>query len=377
MIVDQFLVAGNQISYSQKNITGNEQVSFVLVFTSRGNLESADWLPAVEEGYPGTEVISCSTSGEVYFSELTHEAITGMAVSLEKTPFAIHSAKLANKDKSFALGKNLAGKFSKNDLKHVLLFGDGWLVNGSDLVQGMYANLNKDVSISGGLAGDGANFSKTLVGLNDDIDQSMAVAIGFYGDALKVGFGAHGGWSELGETYEITKTEGREILELGELSPLPLYKQFLGDDADGLPGSALLYPVAVWLPGAEDHVVRTVFNTDEFNQSITLGEPTPVGAKLQFMRARFDDLLAGVRGAANEALSNLGKTPEMALMVSCIGRKLLFNQHIDQEIEQTRQVLGSQTPISGFYSYGEICPVEKDLAALHHQMLTLTLFTEA
>ena len=122
--------------------------------------------------------------------------------------------------------------------------------------------------------------------------------------------------------------------------------------------------------------MRTVFNTDEFNQSITLGESTPEGARLQFMRARFDDLLKGVEVAAKNALNDLGQKPEMALMVSCIGRKLLFNQQIDQEIEETHQVLGNQTPIGGFYSYGEICPKEKDLAALHHQMLTLTLFSE-
>ena len=376
MQVDQFIVAANQISYSQKNIKSPEQVSFILIFTSRNNMESAEWLKVVQKQYPEADVISCSTSGEVYFSELTHEAITGMAVSLEKTHFAIHSARLAEQEGSFELGKSLANQFSTKDLKHVLLFGDGWLVNGSDLVQGMYASLGKEVSISGGLAGDGANFSKTLVGLNADIDQRMAVAIGFYGDALRVGFGGHGGWSELGEAYEVTVSEGREILKLGNEHSLPLYKHFLDDDADGLPGSALLYPVAVWLPGAEDYVVRTVFNTDEFNQSITLGEPTPEGARLQFMRARFDDLLNGVKGAAEEALTHLGEQPEMALMVSCIGRKLLFNQQIDLEIQETHQILGPKTPIGGFYSYGEICPVQKDLAALHHQMLTLTVFAE-
>lgn len=377
MKVDQFLVVANQISYSQKNIASDEPVSFVLVFASRNKMESAEWLPLLQKAYPNTHLVSCSTSGEVYDSGLIDEAVTGMAVSLSRTNFEIHKDKLVDAQGSFALGESLAGKFTTEGLKHVLLFGDGWLVNGSDLVRGMYSRLGNEISISGGLAGDGANFSKTLVGLNTDIDQRMAVAIGFYGDALQVGFGSHGGWSELGEAYEVTEVEGRELLKLGNQSPLPLYKAFLGDDADGLPGSALLYPVAIWLPGAQDYAVRTVFNTDEFNQSITLGEPTPVGAQLQFMRARFHDLLAGVKGAANEAMASLGKKPEMALMVSCIGRKLLFNQHINQEIEQTHQVLGSQTAIGGFYSYGEICPVEKDLAALHHQMLTLTLFTEA
>lgn len=371
------MVSGNEISYSRQNITSDERVSFILVFTSRSKLESPFCLSLIQRKYPGVNIISCSTSGEVYVSELKAETVTGMAVSLAHTGVEIYSEKLQGKEESLALGKKLASRFGQTDLKHLLVFSDGWLVNGSALVQGMHKVLKDDVSISGGLAGDGANFSKTLVGLNEDIDQNMAVAIGLYGEHIRVGFGSHGGWSELGTTYEVTETEGRKVLRLNDKRPLDLYQDFLGEDADGLPGTAVLYPVAVWLPQAEDYVVRTVFNLDEFSGSLTLGEAIPVGSRLQFMRARFDDLLKGVKTAAEEALQKLQQKPEMALMVSCIGRKLLFNQQIEEEIEATHKILGDDISIGGFYSYGEICPVKKDLAALHHQMLTLTLLAES
>lgn len=376
MNVDQFLITENEISYSRQNITSEDEVSFVLIFASRGQMESATWLPLVQQKYPGINIISCSTSGEVYLSELKEEAVTGMAVAFAKTQTEVYTASLKGKDQSKALGRELASNFSKPGLKHVLVFGDGWLVNGSDMIRGMYEVLTQGVSVSGGLAGDGANFSKTLVGLNSQIDQRMAVAIGLYGDHIDIGFGSHGGWSELGDSFIVTESAGREVLKLGNERAFDLYEQFLGDDADGLPGTALLYPVAVWLPGAEDYVVRTVFNIDEVRGSITLGEAVPKGTRLQFMRARFDDLLQGVKKAAEEAKRNLSQTPELALMVSCIGRKLLFNQQIEEEISATHNVLGKDACIGGFYSYGEICPVNKDLAALHHQMLTLTVFAE-
>ncbi len=377
MKIDQFMVSGNEISYSRQNITSDETVSFILVFTSRSKLESPAWLALIQRKYPEIPILSCSTSGEVYVSELKAESITGMAVAFESTSIEVHSAKLTEKDGSGSLGKRLASRFTKTGLRHLLVFSDGWLVNGSALIRGMYEVLGEEVSISGGLAGDGANFSKTLVGLNEDIDQNMAVAIGLYGDQIRVGFGSHGGWNELGQTYEVTATNGREVLKLDGERPLDFYQDFLGDDADGLPGTAVLYPVAVWLPGATDYVVRTVFNLNEFSGSLTLGEVIPEGSRLRFMKARFDDLLKGVKTAAEAALTNLQQAPEMALMVSCIGRKLLFNQQIEEEIEATHQVLGNGVSIGGFYSYGEICPVERDLAALHHQMLTLTLLAES
>lgn len=376
MNVDQFLIVENEISYSQQNIAIGGEVSFVLIFASRGQMESADWLPVVQKGYPGIDIVSCSTSGEVYLSELKEEAVTGIAVAFTKTTTEVYSASLKGKDESKALGQELASKFRKQNLKHILVFSDGWLVNGSDLVRGMYEAMDDGVSISGGLAGDGANFSKTLVGLNKQIDQGMAVAIGMYGDHINIGFGSHGGWSELGESFTVTESTGREILKLDKEKPFDLYEKFLGDDADGLPGTALLYPVAVWLPDTDDYVVRTVFNIDEIKGSITLGEAVPVGTRLQFMRARFDDLLQGVKTAAEDAKHNLSQKPQLALMVSCIGRKLLFNQQIEEEITATHEILGEETIIGGFYSYGEICPVNKDLAALHHQMLTLTVFAE-
>jgi hypothetical protein len=64
-------------------------------------------------------------------------------------------------------------------------------------------------------------------------------------------------------------------------------------------------------------------------------------------------------------------------LISCVGRKVIFKQRIDEEIEVIREIVGENTAITGFYSYGEIAPYRKDtLCELHNQTMTVTFITE-
>nr|WP_255695672.1 FIST C-terminal domain-containing protein [Rhodohalobacter sp. 614A] len=155
-----------------------------------------------------------------------------------------------------------------------------------------------------------------------------------------------------------------------------MYKLHLGDDANGLPGTALLYPVAVTFGDHRDAVVRTVHYVDELNKSIVLGGDVSEGSSMRFMRAEFDDLMKGVEEAAVQASEMIQSPIELAIVVSCIGRKLLFGQTIQKEIDLTKDHIGNQAVLVGFYSYGEICPVKKEFAQLNHQMLTITAISE-
>lgn len=376
MKIDQFSIDNNRFTFSKREIVEPEEASFILLFTSRTHLEKPDWLAAIHETYAGVPVVSCSTSGEIYEADILDDSVSAIAVQLEKTPTRIVLAHLQDFKNSFEAGKYLAEKLNQPDLKHVFITSDGWLVNGTDLLDGMYSVLQDQVTISGGMAGDGANFAQTLVGLNDDIQSGNIAAIGFYGDKIKFGFGSHGGWDEYGLNMKVTRATGRVIYELDGKPALDLYKLHLGDDANGLPGTALLYPVAVTLGDHRDAVVRTVHYVDELNKSIVLGGDVSEGSSMRFMRAEFDDLMKGVEEAAVQTSEMIQSPIELAIVVSCIGRKLLFGQTIQKEIDLTKDHIGNQAVLVGFYSYGEICPVKKEFAQLNHQMLTITAISE-
>jgi len=93
--------------------------------------------------------------------------------------------------------------------------------------------------------------------------------------------------------------------------------------------------------------------------------------------ASVDGIASGAQHAAEIAMENRKSPPQVALLVSCIGRKLVMNQRVEEEIEQVQEIIGKQTAITGFYSYGEMAPFNGQTACeLHNQTMTLTLISE-
>jgi len=96
------------------------------------------------------------------------------------------------------------------------------------------------------------------------------------------------------------------------------------------------------------------------------------------MRANSERLVEGAAGAALTSAGALrGQAPDVAILISCVGRKLLLQQRIEEEVEIVRQTLGRRPVLTGFYSYGEIAPFTPTARSeLHNQTMTITTLLE-
>ena len=168
------------------------------------------------------------------------------------------------------------------------------------------------------------------------------------------------------------------LYELDNQSALALYKKYLGDKASGLPGTGLLFPLSIREKAGSTPVVRTLLAVDEKEQSMTFAGDIPQGAIVQLMKASFEKLIEGASGAAENTLEKLQSgNSQLSILISCVGRKLVLGQRIEEEVEGVREVLGSSTTITGFYSYGEISPLTPNVnCELHNQTMTITTFSE-
>ena len=276
------------------------------------------------------------------------------------------------------MGKELAQVLNDASLRHVFVLSDGLNVNGSDLARGLAGGVLKGVSITGGLSGDGTNFAETWVIADDAAGPQRVAAVGLYGDDLRIGYASMGGWEPFGPLRTISRAEGNVLYQLDGRSALDLYKSYLGPHADQLPSSALLFPILVTEAKGGQGVVRTVLSVDEQNKSMTFAGDIPQGGTAQLMKTNVDDLVDGATAAAEASLSGLGdRRPDLAILVSCVGRKLVMKQRTEEEIEAIRNVFGRDTKISGFYSYGELCPfLHGGDCRLHNQTMTITTFAE-
>src|ERR1035438_896593 len=153
--------------------------NLVLAFGSTLIFEDAAIYKNIRENYPNADVVMNSTSGEIYDIQVNDDSISLIAIYFEKTKIKTANVQIDEMGNSREAGNSLASALDPVNLKNVLVISDGQKVNGSELVLGLQERLPKDTIITGGLAGDGSRFKRTLVGLNETPIGGRIVAIGF------------------------------------------------------------------------------------------------------------------------------------------------------------------------------------------------------
>ena len=350
----------------------------VFVFGSRHALDADGSLSPVRKAFPEAYITGCSTAGEIFADSVFDETLVVTALELGRSTIEHASIELATAGDSAEAGASLAAQLPHpTDLRHVIVLSEGLHVNGSDLVQGLSRGLPPHVTVTGGLSGDGSRFEKTRV-IAEGIPRDRAiVAVGFYGPSLRVGYGSLGGWDPFGPERLVTRSQGNVLFELDGQSALALYKKYLGDQADELPASGLLFPLAIRDKNSHSSVVRTILAVDETGDSMTFAGDIPPGCYARLMKANFDRLVDGAVGAARISYDAVGGSPEVALLISCVGRKMVLKQRIEEEVEGVREIVGPETVLAGFYSYGEISPFTPNARCeLHNQTMTVTTLSE-
>lgn len=336
------------------------------------------WSSLEASGAAG-RVFGCSTAGEICGQSVFDETVVATALSFARTRLCLASRAIEAEGNSYLAGRELAAELLAPNLVHLFVLSDGLHVNGTSLVAGLSDVLPASVVVTGGLAADGDRFRSTLIACGGRPQSGLVAAVGFYGTSLRVACGSMGGWDPFGPDRLITRSEHNVLHELDGKSALDLYQRYLGDYARDLPASALLFPLLVKTPGQAEGVVRTILSIDEQAKTMTFAGDMPRGAMARFMRANFDRLIDGATGAAQRCAGPTGGPPaELAILISCVGRKLVLRQRIDEEVEAVRSVLGPTPVFTGFYSYGELSPFTPSARCdLHNQTMTVTTLREA
>jgi hypothetical protein len=353
----------------------------VMAFGSRDWMEKGAALHGLSALFPNAHVMGCSTGGQIVADDVTDETASAIALEFSRTHVAVARVSVEGKEGSFQAGQKLAEALVRPDLKCIFVLSDGLLTNGSQLVAGLRSVAGDQVVISGGLAGDGDAFERTLVHLDGESMEGGIVAAGLSGDAIRIGHGSAGGWSEFGPKRVITRSEGNVVHRIDGASVLDLYRSYLGEEAAGLPGTGLLYPLQITDPERPGRtLVRTVLAIDEAAGAMTFAGDVPEGWTAQLMRGMVDRVVDAAGIAAEMAASRVATdhSAMAAIVISCIGRRIMLGEGVVGEVEAARRSLGADTTMTGFYSYGEISPhAASGCSEFHNQTMTVTTLSEA
>lgn len=355
-----------------------EKAQLVLVFGSGELVTSKSVFQSIRDKFPQADIVSCSTAGEILHKEVYDDTAVITAVYFEKATTQAVSVDISQSVDSFETGKILMGMLNQEKLVSVLVISEGSFINGSELVAGFNSVNTHNIPVTGGLAGDAARFENTQVGLNTEAKEGTVVAIGFYGPDLLVGHSSFGGWDEFGKERVITKSVKNVLYEIDGQKALDLYKEYLGPYVEELPGSALLFPISLRTEDCSKNLVRTILNVNEVDGSMIFAGNMPEGSKMRLMKVNFEKVINGSSVAAtNTASMHENNKANLAILISCVGRKLILQDRTSEEVEAAQKVFGENTTITGFYSYGELSPFNPGSnCELHNQTMTITTLTE-
>ncbi len=359
-----------------KGLNEAESADIVFLFGDTDRIKDKKIFQKIKERFPDSHIVGSSSSGNILGKEISKNSLVATAVKFESSRVEVQHADYVDGANLEEVSAELIHKLSRDGLKHVFVLSDGLKINGSELVKGIN-NALEGIEVTGGLAGDGAKFEETFVLCDDEAKESRIAVVGFYGENLVISSGCFGGWSEFGAYRTITKSKGNVLYEIDNEPALDLYKTYLGTYAADLPSSGLRFPLSIKKNEGDPEVIRTLLAVDEEEKTITFAGDVPQGYSARLMKPDTDKLIDGAGHAASE-ITIANDKPALGLVVSCVGRKIVLGQLIDEELQEVGDVLGKNINLVGFYSYGEIAPFEvnKLKCELHNQTMTLTAIYE-
>ena len=375
MITEQFTLMPGDVEI--------EEFSFIpdlILFFISPSFPKFDLLKEYRIIYPNCIITGCSTAGEIEDISVHHESAVITGVKFEKSRVVYNEVHLPSAEESFSAGSELIDKFDKKELKHIYVLSEGINFNGTDLVEGLRYHSSTDFTITGGLAADGYDAIETFVLTNDfSYVSDVVVGIGFYGDDIKVGFGALKGLTSLGVDRIVTKSEKNIVFEIDGEPAYNLISRLIGTNTFGDTDSLKLLPLSVRTNVTDRPVVRSIIGINEQEGYIKFSGSIYKGSYVRLMKSNINRIINAAEGAAEESIVPIGNThTDLAIITSCIGRRNVLKDLVEEEIEAVRDVIGEDATITGFYSYGEISPYISNVKCeLHNQSIVVTTFSES
>ena len=357
----------------------DSQQTLVLIFGASEFFDNDQAIQDLIKHYPSSHILGCSTAGEIHNQDILDNSLTVSVTRFDHTSMKHLSVPISTPEEVEKAISEIANQLATPDLQGIFMLGSGLDVNFASIVREIQKSLGQDIPITGGVSGDGSRFERTWVLHDGKPTENMLTLVGFYGEAINIGYGSKGGWQPSGVPMMITKAKDNILYELNGRSALQWYKFQLRKYDVQLPAAALFFPLAIRQSvNDKNYIVRTILNIDEETGGLIFAGEIKERFFAHFMTATTKQLINGAQSAARDInMNKIISSKPLSIAVSCVGRRLVLEENVTDELKSVLEILPCDTHQVGFYSYGEICPsMNSGFSALHNQTMTLTLISE-
>lgn len=329
-------------------------------------------LNKINETYPGIELIGCTTDGEfssvlgfaedsillILFHSDDCEWKAGIGRQVSDDPIAIVEEAVKSTISQLTL-----------ELRLCIVTPDSLTSSADSILQGLRNQLGANLPILGGTAGDQLRLKKTFQFYKNEVLSDSAPFILFSGP-ISLSFGVESGWKPVGKKGKVTRVENNILYQIDNIPATDYYQHYLNIELSDVVSE---YPLAVYVENEENYYLRNPLFFNKENGSIAFMGDIPINATVQITHVERDGIIKATEESANIAINNFkGSSAKLALCFSCAGRKLVLGTRTHEEF-QIFEKQNSELMVAGFYSYGEIAPLEPNTLSRFHNETFITL----
>jgi hypothetical protein len=367
-------VAGREAAQQALKKAGVSKPDFVFMFASIG-YDQPSLVRAVREITGGVPLAGCSAEGTINGDDADESNFSVVVTAISSDELQWTNGIVPGlEDDPRAVGKQLAQDLLPNisaDAIGLFVFPDGLTDYLEPFFAGLEENLPSDrfLPLWGGGAGNNVSVEEPTYQYCDDEVISGGVSYALLSGKAQAGWAISHGLVPIGSARTVTRSQGNVIYEIDGKPAIEVLKEYLPEGALAEDRDWLRYAVSLALTTKapkymkdEEYVVRGVPAVRMADGSITVQTEVPEGTSVWFSSRDKEKITSRFDRMAAQITEQLGDDkPKLVFQFECFtrGKSLFREQEKVQLLKRLRQSVGPDVPWAGFYTIGEIGPVEE------------------
>lgn len=329
-------------------------------------------LDEIYREYPSIQLIGCTSGGELT-SELgfSDDSIVLLLLHSDDVQFSIGYGYDIDmdSDKASLMAYNMAKSKSDDTEKLCIVFTDSFTLSGNRVIEVLNSIVSPDCKIFGGVSARPFVTNLTTKQFFNNQVLSQSVVLLLFSGPVEYRYSVSNTWQPIGRKAKVTRVEGKKLLQIDDMRALDYYHYYLGEYSFPAPE----FPLAVYENESENFFIRVPGGYDTEEGSVLFAGEIKEGSTIQLTEALRDFLVDDLDKESAKRIEEDSFSPSLAFAFSCIVRKQLLGTKVKEEISILKKNLPNAVPIFGFYTYGEIAPLENQKESNLHNCTMITL----
>jgi hypothetical protein len=367
-------IAGREAAEQALQNAGVHRPDFVFMFASIG-YDQHSLLRVVREATGGAPLTGCSAEGTIDGDDADESNFSVVVTAISSDELQWTNGIVPGlEDEPRAVGKQVAQDLLPNlsaDAIGLFVFPDGLTDYLEPFFAGLEENLPSDrfLPLWGGGAGNNVSVEEPTYQYCDDEVISDGVSYALLSGKAQAGWAISHGLVPIGSARTVTRSQGNVIYEIDGKPAIEVLKEYLPEGALAEDRDWMRYAVSLALTTKapnymkdEEYVVRGVPAVRMADGSITVQTEVPEGTSVWFSSRDKEKITSRFDRMARQITEQLGDDkPKLVFQFECFtrGKSLFREQEKVQLLKRLRQSVGPDVPWAGFYTIGEIGPVEE------------------